>query len=99
MLKIRQIKLNINHNQNELTNKILKKLKIKEKGLINYQITKKSIDARDKQNIMYVYEINANIKNENQILKKHINDIFKAENETYKIPKPGKKPLKSKIII
>ena len=71
MLRIRQIKLPINHTQDELKVKISKKLKIKETDIQNFQINKQSIDARDKTNLMYVYEIDATIKNENQILKKH----------------------------
>ena len=99
MLRIRQIKLPINHNENDLKIKIAKKLKINEKEISNYQINKQSIDARDKNNIMYVYEIDIQIKNEKQILKKHMNDILEIKNETYKLPKPGSIPLNNQIII
>ena len=99
MLRIRQIKLPINHTQDELKVKISKKLKIKETDIQNFQINKQSIDARDKTNLMYVYEIDATIKNENQILKKHLNDVTKTPNETYHLPKPGDKILNHQIII
>ena len=42
MLRIRQIKLPINHNKQNLKLKIAKKLKIKEKKKKNYKINKKS---------------------------------------------------------
>ena len=89
MIRIRQIKLNIDENENNLKQKISQKLKIKENDILSYKINKKSIDAR--KEIMYVYEIDAEIKNENIILKKHLNDIIKTPDETYKLPKPGNK--------
>lgn len=99
MIRIRQIKLPVSHKQNELKYQIAKKLKINEKEIINYKINKQSIDARDKNNIMYVYEVDAQIKNEKHILKKHINDILETKDETYKLPKPGNMPLNHQIII
>ena len=97
MIRIRQIKLNIDENENNLKQKISQKLKIKENDILTYKINKKSIDAR--KEIMYVYEIDAEIKNENIILKKHLNDIIKTPDETYKLPKPGNKKLNHQIII
>ena len=60
MIRIRQIKLNIDENENNLKQKISQKLKIKENDILSYKINKKSIDAR--KEIMYVYEIDAEIK-------------------------------------
>lgn len=97
MIRIREIKLNIN--QNNLKTKIAQKLKIKEKDIIEYKINKLSLDARDKNNLMYVYEVDVKLKNENQILKKSLNNVLKTPDETYKLPKPGNKKLNSQIII
>ena len=99
MLRIRQIKLPINHNENDLKIKIAKKLKIKENDILNFKLNKQSIDARHKDNLMYVYEIDADIKNEKQILKRHLKDVTETPDETYKLPKPGNKTLNNQIII
>ena len=99
MLRIRQIKLPINHNKHDLKLKIAKKLKIKENEIINFKINKKSLDARDKKNLIYVYEIDVNLKNENHILNKNLKDILKTPNETYKLPTPGNQKLNHQIII
>lgn len=99
MLRIRQIKLNIKHSKSDIYNKISKKLKINKADILDIKINKLSLDARDKNNIMYVYEIDANIKNENQILKKHLKDVTQTPDETYKMTKPGNKKLNSQIII
>lgn len=99
MLRVRQIKLPINHNENDLKLKISKKLKIKKNDILNYKLNKQSIDARNKNNLMYVYEVDVNIKNEKQILKKHLTDITETPDETYKLPKMGNKNLNYQIII
>lgn len=99
MLRIRQIKLPINHNEHDLKNKITRKLNIKEKDIIDFQLNKQSIDARDKTNLMYVYEIDVNIKNEEKILKKHLKDVLKTPDETYHLPKSGSLTLNHRIII
>ena len=99
MLRIRQIKLPIDHNKNELKSKIAQKLNIKPNEIINFKINKQSIDARDKNNLMYIYEIDANIKNEKHLLNKHSKDILKTPDETYKLPQNGIKTLNHQIII
>ena len=53
----------------------------------------------EKNNLMYVYEIDAQIKNESQILKKNLKDVLITPNETYKTPPHGIKPLKNIIIV
>lgn len=99
MLRIRQIKLPINHNENDLKHKLAQKLKIKEKDIKNYKINKQSIDARDKNNLLYVYEIDIDIQDEQKMLKKHLKDVTEAKDETYHLPKPGNETLKHQIII
>ena len=101
MIRLRQIKINIeNDNTNNLLNKISNKLKINTSLISNYKIIKKSIDARDKTNINYVYEIDVEVPNEDAILKRLNNkDIIKAPIEEYKLPKSGDTKLNTKPII
>lgn len=49
---------------------ILSKLKISEKELIEFKIFKKSIDARKKDEIFYVYTVDIDVHNEERILCK-----------------------------
>ncbi len=53
---------------------ILSELKIDEHELIDFTIFKKSIDARKKSDVHYVYTVDIKIKNEESILKKHANN-------------------------
>ena len=65
MIRLRQIKINIDKdNKLEITKKIAKKLRINEACVLDYKISKKSIDARKKDNIEYVYELDVKVNNE-----------------------------------
>ena len=98
MIRIRQLKVSVlKDNPEELKRKIKNKI-----GILvdDYIIVKKSIDARDKNNVFYVYEININTERESEILKKYNNkDIFLCDEESYKYEITGKKKNNKKIVI
>ena len=85
MIRIRQVKVPVlKDNHDFILKKICKLLNVKE--VINYKIIKKSIDARDKNNIMFVYEFDVNCLNEDIILNKVENkDVFKSIVKEYKL--------------
>ena len=97
MIRIRQIKLPINHSKEDLINKICKKLNIKKEDLKNIIINKKSVDARKKLN--YIYEVDIETNKENKILNKKIKDTLKTPNEQYNFNITGEKKLKERPII
>lgn len=70
MIRIGQLKLQPNHSESELIQKIAKLLRISEKEILSYQIKKQSIDARNKPDLKYVYTIDIKVPNEEQIVKK-----------------------------
>lgn len=69
MIRVNQVKLDIFENKNQIKNKLLKKLRIREDDLIKYEIFKESIDARRKK-IKFNYSVDVEVKNEEKILKK-----------------------------
>ena len=101
MIRIRQIKIEVDKdNIDLLKKKVISKLKINESDIKNFKINKKSIDARKKDLIYYVYEVDLEIINEDKILKNtKSNDIIKIENEEYKIDICGNKKLNNRIVI
>ena len=77
MLRISNIKLDINEDISKVRELVLKKLKINEKDLIKYHIYKESIDARKKGKIEFVYTVDVDLKNEKAILNKSkIKDVI-----------------------
>ena len=102
MLKVRQIKIPIDSNNKDyILTKISNKLKCKINDILNYKITKLSIDARDKNNLLYVYEFDVEVLNENSILNKNKknNDISITFDEKYKYEITGNIKLKNRPVV
>ncbi len=97
MIRLRQIKISLDSNQ-DLKEKVSKLLHIKKDDIKELKIVRKSLDARKKDNLFYVYEVDISVDNEKNILKKNkSNDIFETPNEEYIFP--PKKEIEQPIII
>lgn len=83
MLRVSNIKINIDDEKSKILKLVLNKLKIKESELIKYHIFKESIDARKKGKIDFVYTIDVELKNEQKILKKGIKDVVEVKQPHY----------------
>lgn len=101
MIRVNQIKLPIEHKEEQLQQKILKTLKIKKEQLQYYKIVKKSIDARKKPELFYVYSVDVSVENETAVLKKvDNNNIMSTKQKQYSIqPLPENSFSKPPIII
>ena len=101
MIKVRQIKIEVLKDNEEAKLKaLLNKTKLKKENINNYKITKQSLDARCKNNILYVYEMIVDIKNENEYLKNNKNkDITYYEEEQYTFEHSGTKDINDNIVI
>lgn len=96
-----QIKLNISHKEPELNQAVLKLLKCKEDE-VNWKIEKRSIDARDKSNVLYVYSITAEMKkkaSEKALSEKSKGKIVIETPVTYKFPVCGTKEINGRPVI
>lgn len=100
MIRIRQLKLKIDHTEAELEKKILHTLHIKPEQLRSYIIRKQSLDARKKPELYYSYTIDAEVKSETAILRKNKNkDICKADWKEYRYPEHGTVPLVHRPVV
>ena len=69
MIKIRQVKIEVTKdNEEERIKAISKKLNVSINDIVSAEISKQSLDARDKENIYYVYEFICEVKNEDKLL-------------------------------
>ncbi len=101
MLRISEIKLPLDHIESDLHDTILAKLEISPDDLINFSIYKRSYDARHKSNILLVYIVEAEVKNEAELLEKFKNNphiIAKPETD-YKLVGTAPKDLKLRPIV
>ena len=69
MLRINNIKINKDLSNSELFDFFTNKFHIKKQDIISWNISKKSIDARKKDNIHYIYNIDIKVNNENKYSK------------------------------
>ena len=100
MIRINQIKLPIEHSEAQLEQKICKALKIQKEQLKDYQIVKKSIDARKKPILQYVYSVNVNVASEDKILKKvNDNNVMLIKPKEYVLPEVKKEAFGTRPII
>ena len=101
MLKVRQIKIPIDSNNKDyILKKISNKLKCRVNEIINYKITKLSVDARDKNNLLYVYEFDVEVLNEKVILNNSkTNDITISDESNYSYEITGSKKLDNRIVV
>jgi len=70
MLRLTEIKLPLNHQEDELKEAILKRLGISNPDLITYTIYRRGYDARKKSAINLIYTLDVEVKNEGTLLKK-----------------------------
>ncbi len=86
MIRISQVKLSVKATEDDLKAKILKLCKTDDIGEL--KIVKKSLDARDKDNLMYIYTVDINNINENKILRQNKNNknIAPVHEEKYRFP-------------
>lgn len=100
MIRIGQLKLNPDHSEKELLQKIAKILHISEKEILEFQIKKQSLDARKKPDLKYVYTVDVKVHGEQQILKRQkSNQITSVKESVYTFPKTGMTPCKHRPII
>lgn len=80
---------------------VSKKLHIDSSRIENIKVIRQSIDARHKNDIYYVYEVDISIDNENNILHnlKNSNDILISPNMDYIVECSGTKTIKNPPII
>lgn len=87
MIRINQIKIPIQKDETKAIKKKLEKL-LSTKSAYTYQIVRKSLDARDKSNLMHIYTLDVQLEDEKQILHKlgDNKNIMSTKEEKYQFP-------------
>lgn len=98
MIEIRGIKISVTGGKGKLEQQIMKRLHLKE--VPEYKIVRRSIDARKKPDIFYVYHIGVILPDEEKIMSK-INDknIMLTKRMDYQIPEHGTEVIKHHPLI
>lgn len=88
MLRVQQLSLTLEEDIDLLFDKLVQKLHIDKDEIISWHIVKESIDAR-KGDIHFSYAIDCEVKNEENILKRHKKDVTAVQRMEYQLPKKG----------
>ncbi len=101
MIQISQITMPVGHTEEALKKKIAKLLRISPAQIRELQIVRRSVDARKKQELKYVYTVSVSIKNETDILKRSggRNGISVFKEQHYIFPEPGEETLSHPPVI
>lgn len=100
MLKINQIKLPVGHSEQDLKERIRKELRLSAHDVFSYEIIKRSLDARKKPQLYYVYCVQVKVDRETAVLKKiHNGSVIPAKDIRYHYPVPGSCPFTKRPVI
>lgn len=100
MIRIQGIKLPYNHDENAIKNKVASALRISKEQAENYRISKKSIDARKKPQLFYVYTVDISLPQEKKIVNKCKNkNVSIVEPKSYVFPSAGNEVLNHRPVI
>ncbi len=103
MIRTAQLKLKVGHNKDELFKAAAKALRIKENEIADIKIVKRSVDARKKPELYFVYTADIELrreKNEESVVRRCKSPGIKIVNASeYKMAEPGREKLESRPVI
>ena len=99
MLRLTEIRLPITHAEPELRAAILKRLGIKTEELTAISVFRRGHDARKKNAIMFVYTVDAEVKNEAALLKKNIPHVTVAPDMAYRVVAQAPQDLSERPVV
>jgi uncharacterized FAD-dependent dehydrogenase len=91
MLRLNEVKLPLNHTEDQLPAAILARLEIPAAELLGYTVFKRSYDARKKSAIVLIYALDVAVKDEAALLKrlKHDMHLMPSPDTSYKFVANG----------
>ena len=100
MIKINQIKIPWKSTKKELIKKVCKSIRCKEEDIKTLEILKKSIDARNKEQILSVYSVQVQLADslERKLIKTNKNCLFCKKNQ-YEFQAKGQEKMLNRPII
>lgn len=100
MIRINQLKLPVTHRDEDIPARIAKTLNIPQSRIRSWNIVKQSVDARKKEQILFIYTVDVEIENQKQAEKKFKSpQIMAVKEPRYEFPCPGTLPLSHPPVI
>ncbi|MCR4302305.1 MAG: hypothetical protein NUV51_11895, partial [Sulfuricaulis sp.] len=88
MLRLTEVKLGLNHREDELKAAIQRMLGIPEPELLGYRLRRRGYDARNSGEVRFVYTLDVEVKDEASLLKRFHGSrhLTRAPDEIYHYP-------------
>ncbi len=101
MIRINQLKLPVEHTQDDLKRKAAKLLKINQEAIASVKVRRQSLDARKKPELFYSYTVDIALsKREEDVVRKAKNpQILLHKEMEYRFPEEGNSPLNTRPVI
>ena len=101
MIRINQLKLSVGHTKADMKKKAAKMMRIPEDKILSLVPVIQSLDARKKNELLYIYSLNATVSGkEGAVIKnaKNVNVVLNTE-KPYRFPEHGQEPLCHRPVI
>ena len=101
MIRINQLKLSAGHTKADMKKKAAKMMRIPEDKILSLVPVRQSLDARKKNELLYIYSLNATVSGkEGAVIKnaKNVNVVLNTE-KPYRFPEHGQEPLCHRPVI
>ncbi|MBU1481905.1 MAG: NAD(P)/FAD-dependent oxidoreductase [Gammaproteobacteria bacterium] len=99
MLRLTEIRLPLDHPQEDLKAAILKRLGIPASELLSFTLFRRGYDARKRNAIVLVYTVDAEVKNEAAQLKKNLPNITAAPDMSYRVVAQAPQELTERPVV
>ena len=100
MIKIPEIALPLDATNSDIIKAAAKQIKVSSNDIKNWRILRRSVDARKKNDVKFVYTVLADVGNaENAVMKKNRNAKITSYNEEIYVVPEIKKPEKRPVVI
>ncbi|MBU3002988.1 NAD(P)/FAD-dependent oxidoreductase [Paraglaciecola arctica] len=101
MLRLNEVKLPLNHDEQTLTAAILQKLDIASEEMLSFKVFKRAYDARNKTDILLIYSLDVEVINQTELLTKFVNDphVRETPDMTYKFVAQAPQNLNTRPVV
>ena len=101
MIRITQIKLKPEESEERLLSRICKKLRVTEADILSWQIRKKSLDARKKDALTWIYQVDVELNRKEAPVLRRLkeSEAHHVENRGYEVPPHGTERLSHRPVI
>ena len=100
MIRINQLKLPIEHKEQDIKKAAAKALRVNPEEIKELSIRKRSIDARKKNELKFIYAVDVTMKNEEKVVAKAKNPNVTISSEVaYQVKITGTNPMKHRPVV